>query len=76
MTNEDRERRWKQLMLRMRDEANHTLSNNRQRGCAIISAHILMDSEGTPLVWVVPGGKRIEPTKDAASIIQELAEGF
>jgi hypothetical protein len=68
----DNEQRWKHLMLRLAQEARDVLSNNKQRGIAIITMHVVMDANGSPLVWVVPKGKRVEPSKDAADIINGL----
>lgn len=76
----DKVKRWDSFIARLRQQteehAMHALMNNRQRGCAIITANILVDGNGTPLAWVVSEGKRIEPSKDAARIIEGLVEGF
>lgn len=64
------------FVLRLKYEAERTLSNNRQKGVAIVTAHILMDSEGNPLAWVVSDGRRIEPSKDALDVIKQLVEGL
>lgn len=68
--------RWENLVLRLKNEAQKVLANNKQRGVAIVTAHILLDADGNPLVWVVPDGKRIEPTRDAADVITKLVEGL
>lgn len=61
-----------QLMLRIQAEAKNVLSNNKQRGVALITINVLMDAGGVPMLWVVSPGKRIEPTKDAPSVIAAL----
>ena len=70
--------RWESLKLRLIDEtkrtARRTLENNRSSGMAIITVHMLVDFSGTPLAWVVPEGKRIEPSKNAASLLRTLIE--
>lgn len=82
----DRETQWKNLMLRLKREAEKTLaahvrqeagkvlSNNKQRGIAIITMHVLMQADGTPILWVVPEGKRVEPSKDAAEILRGIVD--
>jgi hypothetical protein len=74
--NEEQDTRMDNLVMRIKYEAERILSNNKQRGCAIITVHVLMDAAGSPLVWVVPDGKRIEPSKDALDVIRQLAEGL
>lgn len=64
--------RWHSFQNRLVQEAKDTLYNNRNDGVAIISAHVLVDGEGTPLFWVVHNGKRIEPSKDARLAISQL----
>lgn len=73
---DEREIRWQNFAFRLQGEASKVLSNNKQKGVVIVTAHILLDAHGTPLAWVVPEGKRIEPTKDALEIIRKLAEGL
>ncbi len=67
---------WDNYRLRIESEARDVLKNNKSSGVAIITTHLLVDSSGVPILWVVPGGKRIEPTKGAASILHGLLEGF
>jgi hypothetical protein len=56
-------------------EIQDTLSNNKSDGIAIITVHIVADSGNKPLFWVVPEGKRVEPTKDAReSLIAALSQ--
>lgn len=50
------------------------LKNNKSNGLAIVTSHMLVNSEGTPIAWVVPSGKRIEPTKETGNIIEALLE--
>lgn len=64
-------KRWVGLVQRLKGEATATLSNNKSDGVAIVTAHILMGSDGVPLVWVV-NSKRVEPSRDAKSILEEL----
>ena len=73
---EELDARMDNFVMRLKYEAERTLSNNRQRGCAIITAHVLMDADGNPLAWVVPDGRRIEPSKDALDVIKQLVEGL
>lgn len=76
MAADSKANRWEQFRLRVLSEAERTLANNKQSGIAIITAHVLMDASGTPLVWVVPDAKRVEPSKDAASIIKQLTDSL
>lgn len=64
--------RWKMLQKRIEFEAKETLRNNVTDGTAIITVHILTQHDGEPLMWVVQDGHRIEPSKDASSIISAL----
>lgn len=68
------ETRWHSFQNRLVQEAKDTLYNNRNDGVAIVSAHVLVDGEGTPLFWVVHNGKRIEPSKDAKEAVQALLD--
>ena len=65
---------WENLQLRLKDEASTVLSNNKQRGIAIVTMHVLMDASGNILLWVVPPGKRVEPSGGAISVLKELAD--
>ena len=56
---------WASVVLRLMSEAQETLSNNKSDGIAILSIHIVVDSSNRPLFWVVPDGKRVEPSKNA-----------
>jgi hypothetical protein len=76
MSEELQDSRMDNFVMRLKYEAERTLSNNKQKGCAIITVHVLMDAGGVPLAWVVPDGKRIEPSKDALDVIRQLAEGL
>lgn len=65
------DKRWVGLTLRLKQEATHTLANNKSDGIAIVNAHVLMDSDGNPLVWVV-SSKRVEPSRDARAILEQM----
>ena len=56
---------WASVVLRLMSESRETLSNNKSDGIAILSIHIVVDSDSRPLFWVVPDGKRVEPSKNA-----------
>ena len=62
---------WESLRLRFRDAARKVLSNN-YHGVAIITAHVMMDSNGRPIAWVMSEGKRIEPSRDIKGIIHAI----
>lgn len=64
-------RDWASFVARMEDEAETVLRNNRH-GVCVITAHVAVDAGGRPLVWVVPGGVRVEPSKDAKGILLPL----
>jgi hypothetical protein len=66
---------WNIVIRRLIDEANRTLSNNRH-GCAIVSINLVVTAGGRPLLWVVPPGKRVEPSKSAVKNIADLLEGL
>lgn len=55
---------WASVVARIVHESKNTIPNN-SGGIAIVTAHIVVDSTGKPLFWVVPEGKRVEPSKDA-----------
>lgn len=63
---------WASLQARLVSEAQTVLRNNQTDGVAIITAHILVDGNGTPILWVIPDGKRIEPSKDARDLVTML----
>lgn len=63
--------RWDSLVSRLQREASLTLANNQSDGVAIVSAHILVTGDGSPLVWVVTS-RRVEPSKDAKKVLLQL----
>jgi len=63
--------RWNSLIQRLQHEGSATLSNNKSDGVAIVTSHVLVTGDGEPLVWVVTS-KRVEPSKDAKSILLQL----
>jgi len=68
----DKQTAWVGLVRRIMQEARSTLENNKSDGLAIVTAHILLDASGEPMLWVVGEGRRIEPSKDAKTILQQL----
>ncbi len=66
---------WASVLMRILSEAEETLSNNTSDGIAIVTMHVAVDGRGAPLVWVVPTGKRIEPSKDAKSTLIKILSG-
>ncbi len=60
---------WGSVILRLMSEATSTLANNTQNGIAIVTMHVAVDGRGKPMLWVVPAGKRIEPSKDATETL-------
>jgi hypothetical protein len=68
--------RWNNLQRRVKSEAKGTLRNNMSDGVAIISVHMLVDSAGEPLAWVIQDGKRIEPSKDAKDLVDAIIGGL
>lgn len=66
--------KWQQLSLRLSSEAQRTLHNSRG-GCALITVHVVVQSDGEPMFWLVTDGKRIEPAKDAKQILKALLGG-
>ena len=63
---------WGSVILRLMSEATSTLANNTSDGVAIVTMHVVIDGRGKPVVWVVPAGKRIEPSKDAKATIIDI----
>lgn len=63
---------WESVSLRIQKEAKDTLQNNSSDGLAIITSHILVDSTGNPVVWVVQDGRRVEPSRSAKDILMNL----
>jgi hypothetical protein len=66
---------WASVLKRILSEAESTLANNVSDGIAIVTIHVAVDGRGAPLVWVVPEGKRIEPSKYAKSMLIEILSG-
>lgn len=67
---------WDNYTLRVKAEAKGVLKNNKSSGVAIITSHMLVGADGNIIAWVVPAGKRIEPTKAAMDIVETLLEGL
>jgi len=66
---------WGSVILRLMSEAADTLVNNKTDGIAVVTMHVAVDGSGRPLLWVVPKGKRVEPSKDAmTALIDVLAK--
>lgn len=63
--------RWDSLISRLKHEASATLMNNQNDGVAIVTAHVLVTGDGSPLVWVV-SSRRVEPSKDARNVLLQL----
>jgi len=72
---EDIRPEWASVIMRILAESNKTLSNNVSDGIAIITMHVAVDGRGAPLVWVVPQGKRIEPSRDAKATLISILSG-
>ena len=66
---------WASVLMRIVSEAENTLANNMSDGIAIVTMHVAVDGRGVPLVWVVPDGKRIEPSRDAKSTLIKILSG-
>jgi len=62
--------RWDTLVARLKSEA-YRLLNRSGDGIVIVTARILVNSDGEPLMWVVDG-KVVEPSKDAKRIAINL----
>lgn len=58
------------MIVRLRSEAFKRL-NRSVDGIAIVTARVLVNSDGEPLLWVVDG-KVVEPSKDAKRIAIDL----
>lgn len=63
---------WASFIKRVEGTAIEALANNRAAGVAIISAKILVDARGNPILWTPPMAYRIEPSKDAIQILMQL----
>jgi hypothetical protein len=70
----DFQERWRGVILRLIREAQNTLSHNKGSGMAIITMHVVVDGDGTPWLWVVKDGLRVEPSKDAREVITSLVD--
>jgi hypothetical protein len=66
---------WASVLRRILHESERTLANNVSDGIAIVTIHVAIDGQGAPLVWVVPEGKRIEPSRDAKSTLIKILSG-
>jgi hypothetical protein len=63
---------WRSVVLRLMSEVQETLSNNKSDGIAIVTIHIVADSDNRPLFWVLPEGKRVEPSKNAKEALMAV----
>lgn len=71
---------WRCLFLRMRDQAKFQLRSIRtgrgrsqkQTGVAILQITCLIDERGEVLVWTEPRVLRIEPSRDAKTVLEYL----
>lgn len=61
--------KWDAVFARISDEGGRTLTNNKSDGICIITMHVVVDVDGSPIVWTVPKGVRIEPTRSAKEIL-------
>lgn len=66
--------KWQSFVNRLKQESKHGVVKNNTEGLVIITSHVLVNGNGEPLVWVVNEGKRIEPSRDAASIIKMILD--
>jgi hypothetical protein len=68
------EKEWSGLVDRVRDESRNVLHNNKNKGLMIVPVRVVVDASGSLLIWEIKSGLRIEPAKDAMSVIQGLAQ--
>jgi hypothetical protein len=47
-----------------------------QRGYALVTIKVVVDSEGNPIMWFEPDMKRIEPCQSGARLIATLISGL
>ncbi len=64
--------KWESFVSRLKLAANQALQNNRTSGVCIVTAYVVITSQGEPIVWVVPDAKRVEPSRDAAAALRLL----
>lgn len=62
---------WSTVVTRVKKAASKALVNH-THGAAIVTVHVVVDSNGDPLFWVVGETKLIEPTVSADS--RKIAE--
>lgn len=67
---------WENYRLRIISEAKRVLKNNKSNGLAIITSHMIVDSDGNPIAWLAPSCKRVEPTKDTANVVATVLEAL
>jgi hypothetical protein len=66
---------WYSLVARLKKEAIDTIGNSKD-GISIVTALMLMDSDGNPVAWVVPSGLVLEPKKSGRAILGLLTKIF
>ena len=68
--------KWTALVERIKQEARTVLRNNKSDGMVILTIHVIVDSDGEPMLWVVPHGRRVEPSRDARHILEQLTRSL
>jgi len=66
---------WYSLVARLKKEAMDTVGNSKD-GISIVGVLMLMDSDGTPVAWVVPNGLVLEPKRSGKAILGLLTKIF
>lgn len=61
---------WEKILKRI------TGKGREQRGLAVVSIQVVVDSEGNPLFWFEPEMKRIEPCTTGSRFMAELISGM
>jgi hypothetical protein len=72
----EKSKRWTAFLKRLQGEVNGVaddmLRNNKRNGVCVVNLHLVVDSNGTPLVWAVNKSVRIEPSNNAREILLAL----
>lgn len=65
---------WESFIKRLKSSAEQTLCNNKG-GCAIVTAYVIVNHHGQPVLWLEPSCKRLEPSSSAFKTVIQLFTG-
>lgn len=64
---------WKGFISRLSGDAQEKLRNNSDGVCAT-TVHVLLNSDGEPILWTEPVTRRIEPSRAVLEIVRRMSD--